>query len=272
MSTVDKVIYDALAKRHSVILPGVGSLVVKRRSAKKMPGDRIIPPQNVVSFTEEEIAEGDSVVLLLTAEGELGDADAAAQYASWLEGARSERGLAIEDAGEVRDGKFVIAPSLHTVLNPVVEESVMLEKEEKRGAIWPWVVLGIVLAGVALVLMSYFGNGFLGIQKKPKEVEVVTPVVAPVVAEPAAEDIVIAPPVEPAFHVIAGSFAEESNADNYVKKLQKAYPELSVQKIKNRLNGNWLVSIFSDPTERRAYNAMNKYWDIDIDLWVYEQK
>lgn len=35
MSTVDKVIFDALAKRQNIVLPGIGSLEVKRRKAKK---------------------------------------------------------------------------------------------------------------------------------------------------------------------------------------------------------------------------------------------
>jgi flagellar basal body-associated protein FliL len=273
MSTVDKVIYDALVGRQSVVLPGVGSLVVKRRGAKKMPGDRIIPPQNVVSFTEEEIGEGESVVYLLSSAGEIGEADAAAAYAEWLEGARSDKGVAIVDAGEIRDGKFVVAQPLHTALNPATDaEGVVLKKDKKGGMLWLWIVLGLVLAAIALVLLSYFGNGFLGIQKKPEVVEVAAPVIAPVAVEPVVEDIVIAPAPEPAFHVIAGSFAIESNADDYVKKLQKAYPELAVQKIQSSRNGNWLVSIFNAPTERQAYNKMNKYWDIDLDLWVYEQK
>jgi hypothetical protein len=54
--------------------------------------------------------------------------------------------------------------------------------------------------------------------------------------------------------------------------LQKEHPELAVQKIKSRLNGNWLVSIFNAPTERQAYNKMYRFWPLDIDLWVYEQK
>jgi hypothetical protein len=276
MSTVDKVIYDALTKRQSVVLPEVGSLVVKRRGAKKMPGDRIIPPQNVVSFIEEEIAEGDSVIYLLASTGGVSEADAESLYESWFDSARSERGVAIKDVGEVRDGRFVIAQPLHKALNPSGDkETILLKKEKKPCLLWLWILLGLVLAAVILLLLSYFGNGFLGIQKKPKAVVeevVVEPVVVPVVTEPVVEEVVVEPVIEPAFHVIAGSFAQESNADNYVKQIQKGYPELTVQKIKSRFNGNWLVSIFNAPTERQAYNKMNKYWDIDLDLWVYEQK
>jgi hypothetical protein len=273
MSRIDKIIFDALAKRQSVVLPGVGSLVVMRRAAKKMPGDRIIPPQNVVTFTQEEIGEGQSVVALLVSIEGASEVDAVALYDSWLEGARSERGVTIEDVGEIHEDKFVITQALHTALNPVVKESVELKKSKKCACPWLcWAASGVVIVGIVLVLCSYFGNGFLGIQKKPKAVaETVVPV-ADTLEVATVEEVVVPTVVEHAFHVIAGSFTVESNADNYVAKLQNTYPTLSVQKIKSRLNGNWLVSIFNAPTEREAYNKMNRSWEIDSDLWVYEQK
>lgn len=280
MSTVDKVIYDALARRRSVVLPGEGSLEVKRRKAKKVAEDRIIPPQNVVSFTKDEIAEGESVTDLLVSANDIGEKEAKETYKAWLKKARTEKGIDIEGVGEVRDGKFVIARGLHTVLNPAEEEAVVLKKDEDRGGpLWIWIVLGLVLAAIALLLFSYFGNGFLGIHKKPKKIEIVTPAVPePVVADntKTAEDHIIETLKQsatvPAFHIIAGSFAVESNADDYAKQLQRQFPELSVQKIRSSRNDNWLVSIFNAPTERQAYNKMNMYWDISLDLWVYEQK
>ncbi len=277
MSTVDKVIFDALAKRQNVVLPGVGSLEVKRRKAKKVSETRIIPPQNVVVFTPEEIAEGESVVYLLAATGGANEEEANTLYQSWLENARSGKGVNIKDAGEIADGKFVIAQPLHIALNPAKEEEIIvMEKERNGGPIWLWVLGGILLAAVALILCSYFGNGFLGIQKKPKAVEVVAPVVEPVVEETVAEDVIIENLKQSApqhrFHVIAGSFSIEKNADNYVKKIQREHPELTVEKIVNPRNGYWMVSIFSAPTERQAYNKLNMYWDIDLDIWVYEEK
>lgn len=280
MTTVDKVIYDALAKRRNVVLPGAGSLEVKRRKAKKVADDRIIPPQNVVSFVEDEIAEGDSVIYLLTAGGEISDKEARETYGAWLKKARTDSGIVIKGVGEVRDGKFVIERGLHTELNPTEEEPIVLAKDGNRGGpLWLWILLGLILAALALVLLSYFGSGFLGIQKKPKQIEIVTPAVPePVVTEDSrtSEEHIIETlrqsAVEPAFHIIAGSFAVESNADSYAAKLQRDFPELTVQKIRNSRNDNWMVSIFNAPTERQAYNKMNSYWDISLDLWVYEQK
>lgn len=281
MSTVDKVIFDALAKRQNVVLPGVGSLEVKRRKAKKVSETRIIPPQNVVVFTTEEIAEGESAVYLLSSAGDSGEEEAKSQYEAWLESARSDKGVNIKEVGEIKDGKFVIAQPLHTALNPTEDEEIVMEKENKGGPLWLWILGGIILAAVALILLSYFGNGFLGIQKKPKapETEIVAPIPVaepePVVEEPTAEEVIIETlkaTGENRFHVVAGSFSVEKNADNYVKKLQREFPDLTIEKLVNRRNGYWLVSIFSAPTERQAYNKLNMYWDIDLDIWVYEEK
>lgn len=278
MSTVDKVIFDALAKRQNIVLPGIGSLEVKRRKAKKISEDRIIPPQNVVVFNPDEIAEGESVVYLLASADDTSDSEAKAKYISWRDSARAPQGLNIENAGEIKDGKFVIAQPLHIALNPTKEEIMVMEQENKGGPLWVWILGGIVLAGIALILLSYFGNGFLGIQKKPKapETEVVAPVADPVVEEVVAEDVIIENLKQSVpqhrFHVIAGSFSIEKNADNYVKKLQKEFPDLKIEKLVNPRNGYWLVSIFSAPTERQAYNKLNMYWDINLDIWVYEEK
>ena len=140
MSTVDKVIFDALVKRQNVVLPGVGSLEVKRRKAKKVSETRIIPPQNVVVFNSEEIAEGESAVYLLAAAEETDDRDARAKYKAWLEEAQSEKGVEIKNVGEIKDGKFVVAQPLHTALNPSKEEVIVMEKENKGGPIWVWIL------------------------------------------------------------------------------------------------------------------------------------
>ncbi len=279
MSTVDKVIFDALVKRQSVVLPGVGSLEVKRRKAKKVSDTRIIPPQNVVVFNPAEIAEGESVVFLLAAAEDIDDREARTKYKSWLESAGSDNGLDIDEVGGIKDEKFVIAPPLHAALNPTNEEElIVMEKGKRGGSIWAWIFGGLLLALVALILLSYFGNGFFcGIQKKPKT-EVVAPVVEPVIeeVEVTSEEVIIENLQQSAprhrFHVIAGSFSIEKNADNYMKKIQREFPELKVEKIVNPRNGYWMVSIFSAPTERQAYNKINMYWDIDLNIWVYEEK
>jgi hypothetical protein len=330
MNTVDRVIYEALVKKQSVVLPGVGSLEVKHRGAKRMAGGKIIPPQNVVYYLREELAEGTSILSLLSSlQGVSGD-DAAALYDSWLAEAVSPESVSIKEVGDVRDDKFMVTKALHNALNPSAQKgSVQLKTKKKCSLLWLWIALGVVVVAVALLLLSYFGNGFLGIQKKPKatlevveQVVVAEPVVEAVVAEPgvvlvadsvAVADSVVAPAVAPvkevvaekkpepakpaatepvaekkpepakpaasepvatapAYHVIAGSFKREANADSFVKKLQATYPDMTVQKIKSPNDRFWFVSVFSAPTEREAYNAtLNKSWNTGTEMWVFKK-
>ncbi len=268
MNGISKEIFDALVAHRRIVLPGVGSLEVRRRKAKQISDTQIIPPQNVVLFSTDQPDDADRVT------------DPA--YDSWLEGARTEEGgILIEEVGEIRNGGFVASEALHNALNPANEEEIVtMEKERKKCPIWVWFLVGVVLAalifaGIRCCKQGCFGN----CRKKDGQTEAVTPALpAQPVTEPVCDTIVdevnpavAAPAAETRYHVIAGSFSIESNADNFMKKVKREHPELKPEKIVNPANGYNMVSIFSAPTERQAYNKMNMYWDIDLYLWVYKQ-
>lgn len=275
MRVVDKVIFDALAGRRSVNLPGVGSLEVKRRKAKQISEDKIIPPQNVVVFSDGDLEEGVSVVSLLVEAGERSSKkEAKALYEEWLTEVRSEGGtVVIENTGEIKDGKFVIDGQLHTALNPAKEkEIVTMEKENKNQSLWPWLLSGLLIAALLAAGIFCWKKGLFECLKE-KQTEVVS--VADPVTEPVDEPLVEPVPAEPQgprFHIIAGSFSVESNADAFMATVKRTHPELTPEKLINPRNGFNLVSIYSAPTEREAYNNLDNYWDIDLYLWVYEQK
>lgn len=277
MNRVDKVIFDALAARRTVVLPEVGSLDVKRRKPKRISETEIIPPQNVVVFDPAEIG-GESVPSLLVKAGEApSDTEARAAYDEWLAGARSSDGgsVAIDGVGEIKDGKFFVAGQLHSTLNPNNEEgTITMEREKKKSSLWIWLLVGLVLAALVVGGLYCWKHGCFDCGKRDRNrTEVTAPVADPAtepVTEPVAEPVAV--PAGPRWHVIAGSFAIDSNADNYMAKLKREHPELTVEKLVNPSNGHSLVSIYSGPTEREAYNKMNAYWDIDLYLWVYKQK
>jgi hypothetical protein len=286
MSSVDKVIFDALAKRQNVVLPDVGSLEVKRRPAKKLSEDRIIPPQNVVVFTTDEIAEGESVVSLLASTGEYNTDEVENVYRSWLDGASLDEGIEIEGVGDIRGGKFIVASALHGELNPADNE-IVIERERNLGPLWAWILGGVLLAILILGGFMCCKHGCFDC-KKDKQVETVqtaiieepaTPEEPAVVAETESNDAVAqaqastpAPvPAETRYHIIAGSFSIEKNADDFAKKLQKMHPELTIEKLPNPTNGYTMVSILQFPTDRQAYNKISYYWDIDLNIWVYKE-
>ncbi len=253
MRVVDKVIFDTLASRRGVNFPGVGSLEVKRRKAKQIAEDRIIPPQNVVVFSEKEFEEGRSVANLLVEAGESpGKKEAKALYEEWLAQARTEGGaIVIENAGEIKDGKFVIAGQLHTSLNPTKEEEIVtMEKEKNNKLLWPWLLVGFLAAALIVTGIFCWKKGLFECEKKGHTEVIAVPIPEPV-DEPVIEPVP-AVPQGPRFHVIAGSFSVESNADAFMATVKRTHPELTLEKVVNPRNGFNMVSIYSAPTERAA--------------------
>lgn len=279
MSSVDRIIYDALLRKQDVALPGVGQLRVRRMSARRVSANKIAPPRNFVAFTTDEVHGAVPVAELLADSWNISEEEASGHYREWLGKARSDRGVVIDGVGEIRDGKFISDADLRAALNPVGEHEVVLEERERDyrgGPLWLWILGGIALAAVVLLFINYCGGGLSGLRKGSRaktENVVVTPVQEPVtdtvtvVSEPAEVK-----PQLPRYHIIAGSFAVEANADKLIASLKRQHPDMDLTKLRSRWNDNWLVSIFNAPTEREAYNAVYKNLDIEPYIWVYTEK
>ncbi len=135
------------------------------------------------------------------------------------------------------------------------------------GRVWCWLGIAVAVLAVVLALVWLCKNGYF--EKKVPATEVV----APVAAEPeAVEPEVVVPAVAagPRYHVIAGAFEIESNADKLVAKVGREYPALTPKKFVDARTGYNMVSIYDGATEREAYNVMNRYWEINPCLWVYK--
>jgi hypothetical protein len=293
MTTIDKLIHDSLAARRGVVLPGEGTLEVRRRGAKKISDTRLAPPRNVVVLIPDEKENVRSVVALMVAEGGVTDVEeAVAAYGSWLEGAfRADGSFVIEGVGELQDGVFVTDPGLDAILNPASEEIVTMEREKRAVPVWVWIAGGIValLALVALAAAILFCWGGVSHVETVETIETVE--TAPIgddasqgdasgalsaeaLAEAEAARAAAAEAEAAAaarFHVIAGAFRVESNADNFVVRIKREHPELTPIKILHPRTGYHMVSIVQTPTRSAASSRMNMWWDIDLNLWIWEQ-
>ncbi len=282
-------IWDALVKRQSVVLPRVGTIEVKRRRAKRVSETELLPPANVGVFTEDERVEGAASVVNLLADREgVGLDEAWREYDGWLERARREDGsVEVRGVGVIREGRFEGSAELGEALNPGGEGEMMeVERRGRRagarsgrraedgsegsggcGRVWCWLGIAVAVLAVVLALVWLCKNGYF--EKKVPATEVV----APVAAEPeAVEPEVVVPAVAagPRYHVIAGAFEIESNADKLVAKVGREYPALTPKKFVDARTGYNMVSIYDGATEREAYNVMNRYWEINPCLWVYK--
>ncbi len=281
-----------------------------RRGARKISDTHIVPPRNVVVFLPGEEESTRNIVALVADDRQTDIDEAAAIYGTWLETARRDDGtLEIEGVGRTggdQQGGFVASEALHDALNPIEEDIVTMETAKRSTPLWVWIVIAILaVALVAAGVMLYKRGGFTG-GGGDERIEVVVPAPAPAqVAEPGPEPEPAPDPFASAeaaraaasageaqtvrassssapsstaaasggrFHVIAGAFSVESNADNFVSRIRREHPELTPRKLFNPANGLNMVSIFQSATRREASSKMNLYWDIDLNLWIYEQQ
>lgn len=295
MTAVERVIFDVLARRGSVALPGVGSLEVKRRKAHRVSETRVIPPQDVVVFTRDEPREVPSVVDLLNRNSNMEMDDAWASYNEWVGETRDGDALVIEGVGTLRGERFEPTDHLHEMLNPTGAHDETSRDDGERGyddgrggrggscraqdrrrcKCWPWwawvlTVLGVgmlicvVLQAVCPDFCRDFWDGLNG--RKPRT-EVVVAVPAPVVdstamAAPALETV----PAGPIYHVIAGAFLVPGNAELRMEELRRE--GFTVRKVVNP-NGYEMVSIFSSPQRAAAQRELNRNLDLDPCGWIY---
>jgi hypothetical protein len=301
MKTIDQLIFDALAARQSVTLPGIGSLEVKRKGARKISDTELEPPYNDVVLTPAETDDTFSVVSLVMNGANMDEKAAVALYGAWLEDAlRPDGNVIINGVGETKEGKFLTAVPMYKQLNPDNEKIVTMETKKGSTPTWVWIIVALLAALLVAGAIYCWKTGVFNGGKSRKAV------VETIITGTAADSLALAEeegasgaegaaasgaagaaratgaPKTPAprtpagaggrFHIIAGAFSIESNADKFVSDIKRQYPELTPQKIVNPASGYFMVSILSESTQRAAANKMNLYWDINLNLWVYEQR
>ena len=319
MKAIDKIIFNELASRKAVVLPGVGTLGVVRRTAQ-MDGREVKAPVNQVVYSRKEAQDAPSVIALMEAMGVDGES-AKVAYGEWLNGVKDGEGIRIEGVGAVRQDFFTPSVELEQMLNPVRSQPAARKEttsvlpsgapvvpavpspgppadEPKRGGN----TLTVILLIIAILLLLALGCICLskkgctcGKSGEPKDANALydksvasrplhvvidgEPVVAPPSGRvepeqpqaPAQAPKTVAP-AQKKYHLIAGSFVYESNADEMIAKYKRLHPELNIEKI---VTSAWvMVSVYqgddageiTDANRRLAATLDNR------EMWVYRKR
>ena len=141
MDPVSVLVFNALAKRQGINLPGVGALHVVTSAARTEERNTLVPPVNRVELLPDAQPGFLDVIDLLARYGETDRDDAQQTYNSWLAQVSSEEGVTIDSVGLVSEGTFRPAPQMAVVLNPAGTAPMRLpRKGSGNGLLW-WVVL-----------------------------------------------------------------------------------------------------------------------------------
>lgn len=141
--------YNALAKRQGVVLPGIGTLYAVTVPAEMQKPGVVTPPVNRVELVTDELPGIPHIVDLIAGYDQTDPEQAREIYNRWLAENCSEEGVTIGAVGNIREGVFTPDPGLEEALNPVDTGAVRLPGriDAKRVAMW---VVFAVLIGVGI--------------------------------------------------------------------------------------------------------------------------
>ena len=138
---VNRLVGNLLAAGSGVFLPGVGSLFVERRGARRLSKRSVQPPCRVVSFSSQQ--QGVSLADELARTLHCDAAGAQDVYDRWLSRTREGDVLTIEGVGVLKFKNFTLAPAFDRLLNPQGHEPVRIKPARRLDwALWGLIVFG----------------------------------------------------------------------------------------------------------------------------------
>lgn len=149
MNNIEKTIFDSLARRKGINLPGVGSLSVVHIPAEFITDSSLRPPHNKIIFSRSLNPQYDSV-------GHVKG------YETWLQQTVQGRGIReINGVGVLKGTIFYPSAELHDILNPHGTQPVAVKPHyglKKKIAVGAGVVAAAALVILAVVLIDRFAG------------------------------------------------------------------------------------------------------------------
>lgn len=156
ITEVNKIIAGELLAHRSVVIPGVGTLCVVHRTARRLSRRQIAAPRNEIEFRSGEI--GTSLVELIRRAAACDEGEAQAIFARWLAKTRDGDVLTLEGIGVLRHRSFTADPTFAGRLNPLGNEVVTLRLRMNRSVVATAVVAILIAVGVFAYMQ--FGSGY----------------------------------------------------------------------------------------------------------------
>ncbi len=253
---VNKLINGKLLSSESIYMPEVGTLYVETTDA--------VSKQRKVRFSDQ--ASGSSLVDVIQKRANCNKEQAQDVYNRWLAEVKSDKGVVLAGIGEICAGLFVASASFESRLNP--QPVVVEERKKDRGAIWMFIVLGVVL----LIVLCFFGYQKYGdvIWHKPVVEEVV---IAPEpVAEPVAKPVQQTKAVDAIglrYKLVFGVFREQSNIETAKRTVVREFKGSEPKVYPFAGNTSMVVVMESDSKAECQSLLMSRYEEFP-EMWVYE--
>ena len=293
--SITQLLFNALAQRQTVVLPGIGSLRFKRIAAK-LEGSTLTPPRNMFRYSSRE--EGRSLLDMLISAAGCTHEEGEEAYRRWLRRIKQGHSIVIEGVGRIEEDFFKPSVELEQLLNPVASAPLTIKRRRSWRGVWITLaavaVIGVAGAAWWYVQMQPTSTPAVVAQKveKPKtEVVKIAEKADSVVAEQVATEAI--PEVAPVqkesapasvsvlteigemtsgmSYVVMGVFSTEENARKYVTQLAKRAPEIGCR-IYRFQGAKFMVSGFESADGAAATTFIREHRTQFPDLWAYKRK
>lgn len=295
--SITQLLFNALAQRQTVVLPGIGSLRFKRIAAK-LEGSTLTPPRNMFRYSSRE--EGRSLLDMLISAADCSREEGEEAYRRWLRRIKQGHSIVIEGVGRIEEDFFKPSDELEQLLNPVANAPLTIKRRRSWRGVW------ITLAAVAVIGVA--GAAWWYVQMQPTSTpavvaqkvektktevvkiaekvdsvvaEQVVPEVAPEVAPvqkesapasaPASVSTEVGEMTSGMSYVVMGVFSTEENARKYVTQLAKRAPEIGCR-IYRFQGAKFMVSGFESADGAAATTFIREHRTQFTDLWAYKRK
>ena len=265
MHLINSVVFNLLALRKTVVVPGLGTLGV-RRSEAVMEGDTLVFPVNILTYSESETDGGVNLTDYIVEESGLERGDVEHAVKRWVSDVRAASGedtIFIDGvcSVELKSGKATPSEGLDIKLNPLNQKSVGLPKIKRKksrpvkgGGKRPprgkksalWIVAAVVLAGLFAVY-AYRTHLFLPAAPAPEREQRRA-------AEPVRPEVIDTEPTKDSLH---GAGGETTGAPAAVAPEASSIPATAVTTASERLY-YVIAGVFTTEDNARRYISQNK--------------
>ncbi len=139
---VDKIVANLLIAEGAVSIPGVGSLRVVRRGARRISSGKIVPPCRMVEYASQPA--GTSLAAAIACAAGCDAKQAQDICGRWLAQVRTEQALTIGGVGVLRQKSFTMDAAFDKLLNPQGHEPVKL-RGARSGHWLLWIVAAVAI-------------------------------------------------------------------------------------------------------------------------------
>lgn len=153
---VNKLIYNTLILHGGIILPGVGSLVLRRNAARFDGKNRVVPPTYSVEFSS--VAEAVSLIDEIVKVANVDRAMAEDIYGRWLDKVKHDAIICIDGVGEIRNKSFVADKQLLLQINGDNTKPMTMTRRRRRGRAVVIIILILALCCGALYYIWLSNN------------------------------------------------------------------------------------------------------------------